>query len=334
MCTRNKVVEQIIGEKRQNKKTISKAFAPSNIALCKYWGKRDVELNLPATSSLSVSLGHLGTTTEIKKATKKDQIVLNGIKLDEKENFAIRLNAFLDLFRPQPEFKFEIHTTNNIPTAAGLASSASGFAALVLALNAFFEWNLSLRDLSILARMGSGSAARSMMHGFVFWQAGSRSDGMDSFAKSIDVEWPEFRIGVLTLSQSEKPKSSRQAMIETANTSMLYKSWPAQVERDLERLLTAIRNKDIQLCGETAEQNALSMHATMIASWPPMLYWLPETVSILNRVWEMRKQGILVYLTMDAGPNVKLIFKENTTSKITENFKSEIIAPFTAFSQL
>lgn len=334
MWNKHQVVEQIIGKKKKQVKTKGKAFAPSNIALCKYWGKRDAELNLPVTSSLSVSLNHLGTVTEIMRATEKDNIVLNGIELDEHETFAKRLVTFLDLYRPHPGFKFKVNTFNNIPTAAGLASSASGFAALVLALNDFFAWNLSIQHLSILARMGSGSAARSLMHGFVLWQAGSRSDGMDSFAKPIDIEWPEFRIGVLTLSHSEKSKSSRQAMTETVDTSILYKSWPAQVNRDLDLLLTAIQNKDIQLCGETAEQNALSMHATMIASWPPMLYWLPETVSTLNNIWEMRKQGIPVYLTMDAGPNIKLMFEKNVSAKIQENFKCEIIAPFASFSNL
>jgi diphosphomevalonate decarboxylase len=334
MWNKHQVVEHIIGKQREQAKAKGKAFAPSNIALCKYWGKRDAELNLPVTSSLSVSLHHLGTVTEIMRATEKDHIVLNGIELDEHEPFAKRLITFLDLYRPHPEFKFKVNTSNNIPTAAGLASSASGFAAMVLALDDFFAWNLSLQDLSILARMGSGSAARSLMNGFVLWQAGSRSDGMDSFAKSLDIEWPEFRIGVLTLSDLEKSKSSRQAMTETVNTSILYKSWPAQVSRDLDRLLTAIQNKDIQLCGETAEQNALSMHATMIASWPPTLYWLAETVSTLNRVWEMRKQGIPVYITMDAGPNIKLIFEKNISAKVRENFKCEIIAPFASFSNL
>ena len=334
MWNKHDVVEHIIGKKREQAKTKGTAFAPSNIALCKYWGKRDAELNLPVTSSLSVSLNHLGTVTEIMRATEKDRVVLNGIELDEHEIFVKRLVAFLDLYRPHPEFKFKVNTSNNIPTAAGLASSASGFAALVLALNDFFEWNLSIQHLSILARMGSGSAARSVMTGFVLWQAGSRSDGMDSFAKTIDIEWPEFRIAVLTLSHSEKSKSSRQAMTETAKSSTLYKSWPAQVNRDLDRLLIAIQNKDIELCGETAEQNALTMHATMIASWPPTLYWLPETVSTLNRVWEMRNGGVPIYLTMDAGPNIKLMFEKNISAKVQENFKCEIIAPFASFSNL
>lgn len=135
---------KILNGVQANPSEFGKAFAPANIALSKYWGKRSFELNLPLTSSLSISLGELGTRTTLSaRSTGKDQIFLNGERVADGQPFARRLSAFLDLFRTPDQSAFEVRTTNNIPTAAGLASSASGFAALVLALNDLFNWKLS-----------------------------------------------------------------------------------------------------------------------------------------------------------------------------------------------
>ena len=140
--TRQQVVQHLVGKARASEKQSGSAFAPSNIALCKYWGKRDAELNLPVNSSLSISLGHLGTETLVSRTPGTDQIILNEKELAPDSAFANRLKRFLDLFRPQPDFYFKVLTKNNFPTAAGLASSASGYAALVRALDAFFRWPL------------------------------------------------------------------------------------------------------------------------------------------------------------------------------------------------
>jgi diphosphomevalonate decarboxylase len=306
------------------------AFAPSNIALCKYWGKRDRELNLPINASLSVSLAHLGSRTIVTESdTGTDRVVLNGIEQSADSKFARKVVEFVSLFRgdlPQPVL---VNTENNIPTAAGLASSASGFAALMLALNQFYNLNLTDAELSACARMGSGSASRSIFTGFVEWQMGHRDDGMDSHAVVLDKPWPDLRIGLVKVTTAEKKVDSRAGMQRTVESAHLYQSWPLQAAADLEKLHLAIGQLDFMLLGETAEQNALSMHATMIASWPPLLYWQPESVAAMHKIWDLRAQGLQVYFTMDAGPNIKLLFQQQDEAELLEAFPElEVVAPF------
>ena len=326
------VATRILGERVGIKPTISEgtAFAPANIALCKYWGKRDEELNLPVTSSLSISLGHLGTTTTVQPiSASADEIALNGKPVAPNATFAKALSAYLDLFRPAPDFFFRVETTNSIPTAAGMASSASGFAALVLALNNLFEWELPVKHLSILARLGSGSASRSVMTGFVEWLAGAEEDGMDSYAEQISGTWPDLQLGVLKLSEKEKEISSRKAMRCTRMTSALYESWPIKVEHDMALIKEAIGAQDFELLGRTAESNALAMHATGLAAWPPVLFWLPESVATMQKIWKLRTDGLPLYFTMDAGPNVKLLFRADNLSAIQAAFPEvEVVKPF------
>ena len=305
------------------------AFAPSNIALCKYWGKRDAALNLPVNSSLSISLDHLGTRTKIKTSVE-DAVYLNDEALAPDDPFVVRTIDFLRLFRPAlGDIRFEISTENNIPTAAGLASSASGFAALVLALDDLAGWGLERRQLSLLARLGSGSASRSVFDGFVQWHAGRKADGTDSFAERLPEEWPGFCIGILELSDTQKPVGSRDGMNRTVETSGLYQSWPEQAVVDIESIRTAIRNRDFPLLGKTAEKNALSMHATMLAAWPPLIYFQSETVEQIHKIQRVRADGLDVYLTIDAGPNLKLLFLEDCEAQVSGAFPElKIIKPF------
>lgn len=311
--------------------TTASAFAPSNIALCKYWGKRDVELNLPINGSLSIGLGELGSKTRIS-AFERDEVWLNGELLTPESKFARKVIAFIDLFRRQLPQPLKVETVNNIPTAAGLASSASGFAALMLALNDFYRMELDNAKLSAFARMGSGSASRSIYQGFVEWYKGDRADGMDSFAEPLAVKWPRFRIGLLKVATAEKKVDSRSGMQRTVESAKLYGSWPQQAADDLHSIKRAILDQDFAQLGQCAEQNALSMHATMIASWPPLLYWQPESVAAMQRVWELRSSGIPVYLTMDAGPNLKLLFMQKDEAAIRQAFTElsdmDIVAPF------
>lgn len=306
------------------------SFAPTNIALCKYWGKRDSELNLPMTSSLSISLPDKGAMTNIAIHDKSyDKVVLNKETLAQDSPFVERLSAFLDLFRKQNPWHLSIEITMNIPVAAGLASSACGFASIVAALNDLFDWQLPSRHLSILARLGSGSAARSFWNGFVEWHAGVQSDGMDSFAEPLNNEWPELCLGIVTLSNKPKPISSRVAMQQTVNTSVLYQSWPKKVAQDMVILRQAIQTRNFSLLGGTAESNALNMHATMISSWPPVCYFLPETIAAMQKVWELRRQGLELYFTQDAGANLKLLFCKKDLDNVKAHFdKIEIIKTF------
>ncbi len=308
--------------------TIEPVFAPSNIALCKYWGKREVELNLPVNSSLSISLAHLGSKTAISVA-EEDQVWLNGTRLLAEDKFSCKVIAFIDLFRRGNDHSVKVETENNIPTAAGLASSASGFAALMLAVNRFYGLNLDNAVLSAFARMGSGSASRSLYEGFVEWQMGVREDGMDSFALPLDSRWADLRIGLIKVSTGEKAVDSRSGMNRTVDTAHLYQSWPLQAAADLQRLHQAITEQNFTLLGETAEQNALSMHATMIASWPPLLYWQPDSVAAMQSIWQARAEGVELYFTMDAGPNIKLLFTADAEAAVKQRFPGlEVVAPF------
>jgi diphosphomevalonate decarboxylase len=326
------VVRLILGERigKMPIKFCASAFAPANIALVKYWGKRNEELNLPVTSSLSVSLGSHGTETKICLSTvPRDEAILNGQPLPARTKFAKNLSVYLNLFRPSPTVFFRVETQNTIPTAAGLASSASGFAALILALNDLFGWELEARHLSILARLGSGSACRSIYTGFVEWEAGADEDGMDSYAQPLPVVWPELRVAVLTISEDQKAISSREAMRRTRRTSSLYDSWPVKVAHDLELVKSAIDARDFELLGRTAESNALAMHATGLAAWPPVLFWHPQTVAAMHDTWALRDAGLPLYFTVDAGPNVKLLYTADREKDVLKAFPNAIpIAPF------
>ena len=305
-------------------------YAPANIALVKYWGKRDEALNLPVTGSLSISLGPLGSHVELARgAGATDQIWLNGKQLSADSAFARRASAFLDLFRPGPDFVFELKARNTVPTAAGFASSASGFAALAKAADALFGWGLGPREMSVLARLGSGSAARSLADGFVEWRAGTAADGLDSYAERLDAEWPELRVGAVVLCAAEKPVGSREGMKRSVETCEFYREWPGRVARDLAALKAALARKDFAALGAATEGNALAMHALMAATRPPIVYALPETVAAMRSIWAARAAGLALWFTMDAGPNVKLLFEAKDEARVRELFSSaEVVAPF------
>lgn len=305
-------------------------YAPTNIALCKYWGKRDTELNLPVTPSLSVALPDKGAYTTVTFLDHpQDQVILNGEALPWESPFVKRVVQYLDLFRVNQPWRLKIDIQMNLPVAAGLASSACGFASLIRAMNDLFEWELTPRQLSILARLGSGSAARSIFGGFVEWHEGSQPDGMDSFAEPNPTEWPGLCIGILNISSSEKPVSSRDAMLRTVNSSALYQSWPRKVSQDLALIKQAIHTKNFALMAGTAESNALAMHATMMACWPPVLYSLPETIACMHTIWAARHDGLPLYFTQDAGPNLKLIFMKDHLNDVKSLFSEvEVISLF------
>lgn len=332
--TRHEIAKAVLNERwhAMPAQASSEAFAPSNIALCKYWGKRNQEINLPVTSSLSISLGHKGATTKLSLIDAQfDEIILNDKPLDYHSPFSQRLVGFLDLFRAKHMPRFRVRTSTNLPVAAGLASSACGFASLALALDSLFAWELDQHQLSILARLGSGSACRSIWDGFVEWHMGVREDGMDSHGMFIPEQWPEVCVGLLILTDQAKPMSSREAMQRTVTTSALYSSWSAKVSRDLFSLKQAISVHDFLLLGKTAESNAMAMHATMLSAWPPITYFIPETLLTMQKIWALRKEGISLYFTQDAGPNLKLLFLEKDKPVIESHFPTiETIHPFAA----
>lgn len=303
-------------------------FAPSNIALSKYWGKRNAALNLPLNASLSISLGSWGTRTRIAPASA-DSLRFNGRVLAPEDAAAQKIWRFVDLFCGADRPALFIDTENSIPTAAGLASSASGFAALILALDQAFGCALPKETLSMLARFGSGSATRSLWHGFVRWDAGQKADGSDSLARPLDVDFPSFRIAIVTVDSGPKAQSSTDGMTHTVKTSPLYPPWPARAEADCAAIEAALFSQDFKAVGRLAEANALAMHATMMAARPAVTYLKPQSWDILHSLWAARDAGLDAYATIDAGPNIKLIFEDHSSADIRHLFPSaEIIDPF------
>lgn len=285
------------------------AIAHPNIALIKYWGKVDGELNIPANSSLSLTLDVAPTRTEVTLDPQLDGDVaeLNGEQLQGTP--MRRIAAFLDLIRRRTgsEVPAQVRTTNEIPTGAGLASSAAGFAALAVAGSVAYGLDLAPRDLSRLARRGSGSASRSIFGGLVKWNRGT--DDGSSYAEPIDA--PELDLQLLVVLSHREPKaiSSRDAMNRTAQTSPYYRAWVESTEVQLGELEAAITAADIGSIGEIVESNALRMHASMLGARPPIRYWTSTTLMVLDRIQQLRAEGLDVFATMDAGPNVKLLVR-------------------------
>ena len=327
--TKQEAMKNILPKQPYNIKQKGTGKAPVNIAFCKYWGKRDKELNLPRTSSLSLALPYY-TTTTISITENSDKVFLNGKEVSADSEFSKRTVEFLDLFRPKVDMYFKVETQNDLPTAAGLASSASGFAAFIMALNDLFGWELKDEQLSSLARIGSGSGARSIYPGFVFWQAGKKTDGTDSYAVAMDVpRWDSLRIGLLVVSEDKKDVSSRDGMNTAVATSPYYSAWVKKTNKDIEEMKKAISARDIKKTGEIAEANALAMHATAITSWPPIFYWSSQTVVMMKKVWELREEhNKNIYFTIDAGPNLVLIFEEKDEDVVKKNFPNvHIVKP-------
>jgi diphosphomevalonate decarboxylase len=298
------------------------ARAHANIALVKYWGKRDSELNLPARGSLSLTLAALTTTTTVRFGADlaADRLVLDG--REEAGKALARLSEWLDLVRARAgvSLRAEVVSANDFPTASGLASSASAFAALALAASRAAGLDLDARALGVLARRGSGSAARSMYGGFVRMHAGTRPDGSDAFAEPVDMDgagdWPVRMVIAVVGGGQIKEHGSRDAMEHCAETSPLYAAWLDCVPGDLATAEQAIRARDLDALGQVAEANALAMHAAAIASRPGIVYWRPATLACMEAVRGLRGQGVPAYFTMDAGPHVKALTHASAAAEV------------------
>jgi len=303
------------------------AIAHSNIALVKYWGKRDESLKLPYNNSISITLDQLQTRTTIDfdSAYKEDVFVLNGERLEQSAE-TLKLQKYVNYLRQQAgvEDPLMFQSENNFPTGAGLASSASGFAALTVAGAHALGLELTDCELSMLARQGSGSACRSLFGGFVEWQKGESQDGSDSYAVQIapPTHW-DLQLFIVISSQGKKQISSTQAMRSTVETSPYYQGWIDSIDADLENVRQGIQTKNLQAMGETAEENCLKMHALMLSTIPPLLYWNETTLTLIKRIRQWRQEGLPCYFTIDAGPNV-VVFCTKGNAKHLKNRLSEI----------
>lgn len=299
------------------------ARAHANIALVKYWGKRDRALNLPAAGSLSLTLDALATTTEVAFGSDRarDRFWLNDTEVG---GAALeRLSAWLDLVRERAHIvdRAEVRSANNFPTASGLASSASAYAALAVAASAAAGLELEARELSILARRGSGSAARSIFGGLVAMRAGASADGRDAHAEPIEAA-PGFaeRLAMVVAvvgGGGAKAISSRDAMEHCAATSPLYGAWLEAVPRDLAAARGALERGDFHGLGEICEGSALAMHAAAIASRPSINYWRPATLRLMDAVRALRHhKGLAAFFTIDAGPHVKVLTERDAVEPV------------------
>ncbi|HEY4537988.1 MAG TPA: diphosphomevalonate decarboxylase [Erysipelothrix sp.] len=301
---------------------MKKVRAHTNIALIKYWGKKNEEYKIPYNSSLSLTLDQFYTETSVEY---KENLNADRLFIDEKEIVGkdlIRVQKYMDVIRNRygiNEYAI-IRSENFVPSAAGLASSASAFAALAKASTLHLD--LDDKEISRLARLGSGSASRSIYPGFAKWHRGT--DHESSFAEPIEMEsWDELRMLVCMVNDKKKPFLSSEAMKETVQKSAYYSSWVEQSEKDFIKAEEYIKNHDLDKLGPLIQENALRMHASLMAinKW----YFEPDTIKIMNRVREMQ-QEIPVYFTMDAGPNVKLLTTKSHVDTIKEKLKEfEII---------
>ncbi len=294
--------------------------ASPSLALLKYWGKLDTGDNLPATPSLAVTLGGLYTDTSVRMAAEdsEDSVAVGGTRQDPG-----RYSRFFDCVRSHlgVSGRFQARSINSFPTAAGLASSSSGFAALAGACARAAGKDLPLEELSGLARIGSVSAARSVFGGFVLLPAGA-----PSATQAFDAaHWPELRIVVAVLQPGPKPVSSREAMRQTAKSSAFYPQWVSRSQELLPEALHALQDRDLEKLGQIVRASYTMMHAAMLAARPPILYWLPATLAVIRACQELRTQGTGAWETIDAGPQVKILCGAGDAEKVVNRVKE--IAP-------
>ena len=297
------------------------AIAHPNIAFIKYWGIRDEERKLPSNDSISMNIGCLSTRTSVAYDPQltSDTLTLNGERVEGEP--LSRVSQFLDCIRKMAGANLYAHidSENNFPIGAGIASSASAFAALALAGTAGLGLNLSEEALSRLARFGSGSACRSVPGGFVEWR--TNEDTGESYAFSIASKnhWALVDL-VAILSDQHKQVGSEAGMLG-ADTSPLQAARIQDAPRRLELCRSAILNRDFDALAQITEQDSNLMHAVMMTSHPPLFYWHPQSLAIMLSVRDWRAEGIPVTYTLDAGPNVHVICLQEAMPEVLSRLR-------------
>ena len=324
-------------ENNQPFRTVTSLAHPS-LAIAKYWGKLPEGINIPATTSVAVTLQAMSARTTVRlyhrdtEESDQDRVMLNGI-VQTSRRFqpffdAVRTELTRDPVPAHPDLDpvrltFDVESRNDFPTAAGLASSAAGFAAMAAGCLAALTDQFDPDRASRLARTGSGSACRSIYGGFTRWSAGAES------AQQLYPEswWPDLRVVVLPVTTAEKPLSSREAMNRTRDTSPYFRAWVEDAPALSGEVEQALANHDLERLGNAARLSYLRMFGTMISTAPPVLYWLPESVRIVQELETMRAQGIPVWETMDAGPQVKVFTDNDHALLVAEKFSEFVAAP-------
>jgi diphosphomevalonate decarboxylase len=290
------------------------ARAQPNIALIKYWGKRDTERNLPAVGSISITLEDLFTETsvDLDAAADRDRLSVNG---EDRADLLPRVSACLDTVLGADRQRARVSSRSNFPLAAGLASSASSFAALVVAASAASGSKRTTAELASLAGRASGSAARSLYGGFVELRNNAEGIVVESI---LDKDaWP-LRIVAAVTEPGAKPVGSGEAMEISRKTSPFYSRWVEEQPMDLATARDAIAVRDFGKLASVAEHNCLKMHSVMWASRPPVVYWNSATLDCLQTVRDMQSGGAAAFFTIDAGPQVKVICMPEDEARVIE----------------
>ena len=302
------------------------AIANSNIAFIKYWGNFDARLRMPLNDSLSMNLDALvtETTVEFDDALESDEIVIGGEPAEEKT----KTRVVEHLNRIRAEAKIEacarVHSRNNFPSATGLASSASACGALTLAGTRAAGLELSERALSILARQGSGSAARSIPAGFTEWLAATNvtSTSEQSYARQLmpPDAW-DLKDVIAIVSRDAKKVGSSEGHA-AANTSPFLGERLARLPIRYHRVRRELLNKNLQGMGADIEAEAIELHTLAMTSRPPIFYWTPATVRVMDAVRQWREEGLEAYFTLDAGPNVHVLVEAKDSDEIAARLRT------------
>lgn len=295
-------------------KNLVTAKVHANIAIIKYWGKKNEHLKIPFNSSISFTLDKFYTKTCIIKdqSLSKDIFYLNNELQSDKETK--KISKILDYFRSKDEYVI-VKSTNSMPTAAGLSSSSSGLAALVVAANYTFNTKKSDSELSYLARLGSGSASRSLFGPLAIWKTSDIDQEAISYPLACDLD---LSMIILVLSGKKKEVLSRDGMRHCVETSTLFDTWVKQANEDALTMQKYIKEKDFTNIGKLMEKNTLLMHETTKYANPPFTYLTEETFEAIKFVEKIREEGVEAYFTMDAGPNVKILCQTKDCSKLTQ----------------
>lgn len=309
----------------------SSAIAHSNIALIKYWGRsthHDPNLNIPLNNTVSMTKYGLNENTHLQAHTtidfsnkyKKDTASLNGESLDN-------IDRILNLINPLRkyagiDYNFRMASENDFPTQAGLASSAAGFAALAIAAADALNLDFSKKELSTYARLGSGSAARSIHGGFVYWHKGNSHES--SYCEQICGP-DDFDMGaVIAIIKEEKKKVISDAGHNFAETSPFNDARIQKSQEQAKEIKKGILDNDFTKVGEIAEKNCKYMHAVMMTSDTALFYWDPDTLRVIKTIETIRKDGLDCYFTIDAGPNVHTLCRQENMyelQKLLEKIK-------------
>lgn len=298
------------------------ARANANIAFIKYWGNADDALKIPVNASLSMNLEGLyaETTVEWDESLPQDSLILNRQSVTDKA--LERVVRHLQIVRDRYGVRgfAQVSSQNNFPMGAGIASSAAAFAALSVAATKAAGLNLEERELTTLARLGSGSASRSVPTGFVEWQAGNTHETSYAYSIADTQHWNLVDV-IAVVSNKHKATGSEDGH-KTAQTSDLQLARVAKAQERLAICRNALLNCDFEAFAEVVEMDSNLMHAVMMTSRPALFYWMPTTMTIMHAVREWRADGVPVCYTLDAGPNVHCLCLEPVVTKVVEALKA------------